>query len=249
LRLGRRPGITRAEEFEQSWRRRFERFGQTHQDDAPISGWSPGGLEARFGHFRRTWNAAAGGFWLDAGCGPGTYTRYLVDSGQRVIGVDYSLPSLKKARDRSQAGIPWIVADVQRLPVREAGFDGVLCFGVLQALAGPERAVQELAAAVRPGGWLWIDALNDWCLLSRWQRWKNPHPAHPLRYDSPRRLRQLLERHGFRDVSVDWVPIAPGSRAAWQSRLESPLVERLLRWFRPAAWALCHAVVVRGQRQ
>jgi SAM-dependent methyltransferase len=237
-----------ADDFEKTWRRRFERFGQTHDDDAPISGWSRGGLEARFRHFRRVWTSPGRETWLDAGCGPGTYTRYLEENGQRVIGVDYSLPSLCKARDRSPRTIPWVVADVQHLPVGNAAFDGVLCFGVFQALAGPERAIAELASAVRPGGWLWIDALNDWCLLSRWQRLRNPRPAHPLRYDSPRYLRKLLEGHGFRDVSVDWVPIAPGSRALLQQRLESPAAKTFFRFFRPAAWGLCHAVVLRGRR-
>ena len=177
--------MKQSEDFERKWRQRFERFGQTHNDDAPISGWSPGGLAARFRHFRQCWKTSVSGDWLDAGCGPGTYTRYLFENGQRVIGVDYSLPSLKKARDRSPGNIHWIVADVQHLPMGKACFDGVLCFGVMQALAQPDGAIAELAAMVRPGGWLWIDAINDWCLLSRWQRWRNPRPAHPLRYDSP----------------------------------------------------------------
>lgn len=236
-----------AEDFERSWRQRFERFGQTHDDDAPISGWSPGGLEARFRHFRQTWTPQGPGVWLDAGCGPGTYSRYLADNHQRVIGVDYSFPSLKKARDRSPQVGAWIAADVQHLPVPKAQFDGVLCFGVLQALSSPDGAVRELAGAVRPGGWLWIDALNDWCFLSRWHRWRNPRPAHPLRYDSPAHLRRLLERAGFTEVVIDWVPIAPGSRARLQRVLESSLVTWLFRWVRPAAWVLCHAVVVRGR--
>jgi len=236
-----------ADDFERSWRLRFERFGQTHNDDAPISGWSPGGLAARLRHFQRCWTPVPGGRWLDAGCGPGTYTRHLFENGQHVIGVDYSLPSLKKARDRSPGEIPWIVADVQQLPVGKASFDGVLCFGVLQALSQPDRAIEELAAMVRPGGWLWIDALNDWCLLSRWQRWRN-QAAHRVRYDSPRHLRHLLERQGLVGVRVDWVPIAPGSRSGLQKVLESPPMPWLLDWVPPLAWGLCHAVVLRARR-
>ena len=241
-------GMKQPEDFERKWRQRFERFGQTHSDDAPISGWSPGGLSARFRHFQRSWEATPAGNWLDAGCGPGTYTRYLVEKGQRVIGVDYSLPSLKKARDRSPGSIPWVVADVQKLPVPKASFDGVLCFGVLQALAQPDGAMRRTGRHGAPGGWVWIDALNDWCLPSGWQRWRDPRPAHPVRYDSPRNLKHLMEQQGLVGVRVDWVPIAPGSRAGLQKFLESTPVRGLLRSIPPLAWGLCHAVVLRGRR-
>lgn len=45
--------------------------------------------------------APKGALWLDIGCGAGTYTRMLASEGLRVIGIDYSLPSLVKACKRT----------------------------------------------------------------------------------------------------------------------------------------------------
>jgi len=234
--------------FERSWRQRFERFGATKQDDAAISGWSRTGLEARLRQFQRSWTAAPGGLWLDAGCGPGTYSRYLLENRQRVVGLDYSLPSLKKAASRSPATVAWAAADVQRLPFQPLSFDGILCFGVLQALARPDDAVAELASMLRPGAWLWIDALNDWCLLTRWKRWLGRKRIHPMRYDSPARLRALLERHGLRDVALDWVPIAPASWPRLQRFVERPSCRRILRTLSFAGASVSHGFVLRARR-
>ena len=57
-----------------------------------------------------------------------------------------------------------------------------------------------------------------------------------------------MKHHGLVDVRVDWVPIAPGSRAGMQRFLESRPLRWLLRWVPPMAWGLCHAVVLRGRR-
>jgi len=73
-------------------------------DDAGIAGWTTSGLATRFRAFQRAWQRPPRpGMWLDIGCGAGTYTRFLVDEGLDVVGVDYSLPSLQKARERSDS--------------------------------------------------------------------------------------------------------------------------------------------------
>src|SRR5207237_423577 len=54
--------------------------------------------------------------YLDVGCGAGTYTRWLSDQGLQVVGLDYSQPTLKKARQRMSPGIPLCAGDATRLP-------------------------------------------------------------------------------------------------------------------------------------
>ena len=92
--------------FEEKWRRRFERYAVSSNDDAGIAGWSESGLAARFRQFTRAWRhehreSTPTGQWLDAGCGAGTYTRYLLSQRLNVIAVDYSEPTTRKARTRS----------------------------------------------------------------------------------------------------------------------------------------------------
>src|SRR5690606_11736096 len=115
------------------------------------------GLAARLRHFERHFDAAnAHGLWLDAGCGAGTYSRFLRRLGAEVVGVDYSHEALRKARTRDDIDVLYCAGDVTRLPLRDGCFDGVLCFGVTQALSGSDAAVRALTAVARPDGEVWI---------------------------------------------------------------------------------------------
>lgn len=239
-------------DFEAAWRRRFEEFGLEHEDDAGIAGWSEAGLQARLRNFLRLWPPQrAGGTWLDAGCGAGTYARAMIAAGQRVVAVDYSLPSLRKARQRSdEASLLLLGADVTRLPLASNCCDGAICFGVLQALSDPERAVRELARVVRPGGWVWVDALNAnfvpnlaWRFSARLRGNESR-----LRFDSPRRLTQIFRRCGLKRVQVTWVPIIPGRFGAVQRFAESRAARAMFASLPSLGSALSHAYVVAAEK-
>jgi SAM-dependent methyltransferase len=234
--------------FEEAWRTRFERFAEWREDDAGIAGWSPSGLDARVRRFLRLWTPV-GHRWLDVGCGAGTYTRILLEHGLEPVGVDYSLPTLHKAALRNQ-GVTFTLADVRRLPFRPGQFDGVLCFGVTQALGESGPAVRELAAQVKPGGELWIDALNGWCVARTydWLRRRLRGSAEHLRYESPRQLERALEACGFVDVQRHWMPIVPPRARALQRLVESRPVGAALRLVPVLGLLLSHAFIVRGHK-
>ena len=233
--------------FEELWRRRFTERGLIFDDDAGIAGWTESGLGARLRHFQEVWPGdAPGAAWLDAGCGAGSYTRYLASRGAAPLGLDYSLPSVRKARARSDGAIDWLVGDATRLPVRPGSMDGVMCFGVMQALAGPEQAVRELLAAARPGGQIWIDALNRNALSTLVKRLIARLRGHSLglRYDSPSALRRLLLAEGASDVYVHWIPILPGPLQRLQPLMESRGMRWVLRRLPGLASPLSHAFLV-----
>lgn len=241
---------TRAPEaFEEGWRRRFTGFAEAFEDDAGIAGWSPSGLQARLENFRRLLGERKmDGRWLDAGCGAGTYARDLAARGCKVIGFDYSPPTIAKARSRGGTGVGWAVADVTALPVSAQVFDGALCFGVVQALASSEKALGELVRVVRPGGEVWIDALNGWCLphaVERLARRLKGRPPH-VRYESPLRLMRLARECGLRDVQLYWVPIFPERFAAFQWIGATRAVRRVLRILPFLGALVSHAIVIRG---
>ena len=184
------------------------------------------------------------------GCGAGTYSRLLASHGLQVIGMDYSLLTLIKARERSDQVRLWCAADATRLPVRAQSFDGALCFGVMQALSQPDAALRELSATVKPEGELWIDALNIWCapnlLRTIWRKFRG-QPMH-LRYDSPWVLKRLLIAQGFQSVSLYWVPILPTRWQRFQPWVEIPVFRALLHAITPLGALLSHAVVVSAKR-
>jgi len=224
-----------------------------HDDDAGIAGWSPTGLAARYRRFVRAWQASLreprAGHWLDAGCGAGTYASFLVASGQQVTAVDYSVPTLRKAAARVTGDVRWAAADVTRLPFRDAAFDGVLCFGVMQALSGCSPALSELRRVLREGGELWIDVLNARCLtaqLSELRRRLRGAPPH-LRYDVPTEFCDALRATGFAVEGTHWVPILPSRLRSLELLTESGFGSWLLSHATLLGAAVSHSLLVHAR--
>jgi len=240
-----------APRFEDQWRTRFEEFADLLDDDAGIAGWTTTGLDARVRRFLGLWSPGEPGAWLDAGCGAGTYTRILLRHGHEVVGVDYSLPTLRKAVARELNGAVFTVADVRRLPFGPEHFDGILCLGVTQALEQSATALTELVRLLKPGGHLWIDALNGWCLVHAFGtlRRKVLGNAQHLRYESPRRVKKLCRDAGLADVRLHWMPIMPTRSYSLQRVIESSAVARTMQYV-PVLGALAsHAFIVQATKQ
>lgn len=238
-----RPG------FEDAWRKRFEEFATLRDDDAGIAGWSESGLDSRLRHFVGVWvRSRHGRTWLDAGCGAGTYARFLASQGADVLGLDYCLPAAAKAKARDTWNCSWAVADVTHLPLRPGRFDGVLCFGVMQALAESGPAIRELVTQIKPGGEVWVDALNGACianLAQRLSRWWRGKPVH-LRYESPRRMRRLLRDSGVLNVRIYWIPILPGPLKRLQPLVETGVARGLLHIVPGLGLLLSHSCLLTG---
>jgi ubiquinone/menaquinone biosynthesis C-methylase UbiE len=238
-------------DFEKQWRRRFEQFAALRDDDAGIAGWSSSGLEVRFRFFTSLWQGGqSGGLYIDVGCGAGTYSRWLADAGLRVIGVDYSHHALLKAQQRCSNAIAFCAADAAHLPLPNQSVDGVLCFGLLQAVWDSKPAIDEMARIIKPGGQLWIDALNAsglWAFVDTSVRRLRGRPLH-LRYEYSRRLMSELRAAGFSDVSRHWLPIMPNSMKRLQTLSESRPFRSVLNSVPAVGALLSHSFVIRGVR-
>jgi SAM-dependent methyltransferase len=93
---------------------------------------------------------------LDAGCGTGVYTEWLVDRGAEVVAVDVSEAMLEHARDRVGDRAEFVRADLGE-PLEFAatdGFDGVVSALALGYVADWERPFAEFARLLEPGGFL-----------------------------------------------------------------------------------------------
>jgi len=160
--------VTASSRFDLEWRVRFERYGRTRPDEASISGWSEAGLARRLARFEAllpSLELRSPAAVLDLGCGAGTYTRRLARWGYRAVGIDYSLPTLDRARQADPAGLArYAAADGYRLPFRDGAFDLVVVIGVLQAVSRPEAIVAEAARVLRAGRPAVIETLNAWAL-------------------------------------------------------------------------------------
>ncbi len=102
---------------------------------------------------------------LDAGCGNGRYTKFLLqeaDPDAIITGFDYSQMMLHRARERLRSDrVSHVAADLTRLPYADATFDAIICGWVLEHLPDPRPGLRELARVMRPNGKLLLLATED----------------------------------------------------------------------------------------
>ena len=97
-----------------------------------------------------------GGRILEVGVGTGLSLRSY-SPRSRVVGVDISEPMLGRARRRgAREGLAHVesiaIGDAERLDFADGAFDVVVAQYVVTAVPNPERALDEFARVVRPGG-------------------------------------------------------------------------------------------------
>lgn len=102
---------------------------------------------------------------LDAGCGNGRYSRFLLRRAApeaRVVGFDLSQRMLRRARRRVRsARASFLAADLTRLPFADGTFDAAVCGWVLEHLPDPRPGLRELARVLKIGGRLLLMATED----------------------------------------------------------------------------------------
>lgn len=98
---------------------------------------------------------------LDAGCGGGRNSVYLMRVGAEVFGVDADPDSVERMRAVASDVAPGLaatnfrVARLAELPFEDASFDAVICSAVLHFSRDPEdfeRSVREMWRVLRSGG-------------------------------------------------------------------------------------------------
>lgn len=154
---------------------------------------------------------------LEAGCGVGAQTVILAENspGSRIISVDISTSSIKKAGKMVKAGrfenVSFVASDIFGLPFAEETFDHVFVCFVLEHLEKPIEALASLKRVLKKGGTITIiegdhgssffypesdEALKAIGCLVKLQK--------AMRGNSliGRQLFPLLEKAGFNDIAI-----------------------------------------------
>jgi SAM-dependent methyltransferase len=99
---------------------------------------------------------------LDLACGPGRHAAELARWGGRVIGFDLSRAMLRRARERTTAGL--VRGDMRALPFREGSFALAVnlftSFGYFRDDEEHRRVIKQVVATLRSGGHFVLDYLN-----------------------------------------------------------------------------------------
>ncbi|MGD0625741.1 MAG: class I SAM-dependent methyltransferase [Thermodesulfobacteriota bacterium] len=98
---------------------------------------------------------------LDAGCGTGVFTLDILTFGTHVIGLDISLPMLRRAREKA-GDDPFriVLGDMLNLPFPEGCFDRVVSVTALEFIEDGQGAIGELFRVTKKGGCIVAATLN-----------------------------------------------------------------------------------------
>lgn len=177
---------------------------------------------------------------LELGCGTGNFLAAAAERGHRAVGIDFSDTAVAGARAR---GLRAFCGGIDELAqhVRNARFDAVVFFHVIEHLADPGALLRQLAGWTRPGARLFLSCPNPrrFTRLIREQQagssdfWDYP-PQHVLRWTLPA-LTAFLPRHGWRvDTAIEepfsWTAAASQiglARATYRGAVGRPLARRV----------------------
>jgi len=136
------------------------------------------GLPAPSDHVR----LQAGGLWnllqlsptsrvIDIGCGHGRHALALAERGPEIIGLDFAVALLKRARHLAtelRTQVRWIRGDMRRLPFRSECANAVImmdAFGFFDAEEEHEAVLREAGRVLTTGGRLVLKVVNGGPIL------------------------------------------------------------------------------------
>ena len=125
---------------------------------------------------------------LEVGCGAGAMAEQVRDQlGAQIVAVDTSERMVELTRQR---GIEAYVGDVQELPFGDGEFDCVFAGWVLYHVLDRERAINECARVLRPGGRFVTATLADENMSDLWDFLGSPRERN-LGFSSSNGAEQL----------------------------------------------------------
>ncbi len=141
--------------------------------------------------------------------------------GARAYGIDISEPTVIQARsafDRrpgARYGLRGAVGDVRDLPFRDASFDAIYSMGTIEHFDETERAVEEMARVLKPGGRAIVGVPNrhDPFLRPLFVALLQAIGLYGYGYEksySRRALKRMLEKAGLEVVAETAILFMPG---------------------------------------
>lgn len=137
----------------------FSTLYEDFMSDAPYTEWMTW-LQSHFPDLNR-WSVA------DVGCGTGTLTRMLAETGARVVGVDLSEEMLGVAMQesfQSKVRVDWLCQDMTELRLPwPANLILSTCDAVsyVRSEADVKRTFHHIRDNLAPGGWFCFDILGE----------------------------------------------------------------------------------------
>jgi ubiquinone/menaquinone biosynthesis C-methylase UbiE len=189
---------------------------------------------------------------LEIGAGEGAFSLVAAGNGRILVATDISSIALKVASERARlngATLYCVVADAERLPLRDASMDLVTSAGVLYCL-DMERVSTELRRVLRPdGAWVLVDSLDESPIyrFNRWVGFLRRRRTQLATENIPTTESLLTLRRRFASVDIRYQFLAPVLKPLIGAERTGRIVHRADRWLAPIRrWAFKVVVVARG---
>jgi SAM-dependent methyltransferase len=119
-------------------------------------------LQTHLARYRLAEPLVQGAVVLDAGCGCGYGTHYLVMNGaKRAVGIDLSLEAIDYARQHYVAPrLSYEVMDVTSLEFPDKTFDAAVCLEVFEHVPDHQEMLAEVRRVLKPDGRVVISTPN-----------------------------------------------------------------------------------------
>jgi ubiquinone/menaquinone biosynthesis C-methylase UbiE len=141
---------------------------------------------------------------IDIGCGHGRHAIVLAERGSDVIGLDFAVALLNRARQLA-AGVPrqvrWVRGDMRRLPVRSECADAAVvmdAFGFFDTEEEHEAVLREAARVLTIGGRLALKVVNGGLVLDDFRETEREERdgvvvsvSNMLTFDPPRLMQRI----------------------------------------------------------
>ena len=135
---------------------------------------------------------------LDVGCGTGHWSKFFVDMGFTVTGIDSSAAMLREAHKNFRPDLEYIQTPAESF-VSEKKFDSAAFITSLEFMVNPTEVLTNICRSIRPGGTLILGILNEESPLGQ-SRKSEPGLFANAHFFTETELKELLTPFG--DVTL-----------------------------------------------
>lgn len=158
---------------------------------------------------------------LDLACGNGYFSRFLVETGAKVTGVDVSAELIRRARARGPAAINYSVLAAERLNLLADGlYDKAICVLAIQNIEKVKETFAEVRRVLKSGGKFFL-VLNH-------PAFRLPH-ASEWGYDSVKKI-QYRRLDQYLSESRAEIEMNPGAGEG-QAKIKTISFHRPLQYY------------------
>jgi len=143
-------------------------------------------------------NFVSGKIVLDAACGSGFGTFFLAQEAKEVWGLDFSAESIDYAkRNFSRGNTKFEVVNLLEGDLPEDFFDTIVSFHTLEQTENPQKFLERLSRALKPGGTMILSTPNKKII--------SPYRVEPMgKFNKFEFYKKDLEKILPKNFSVSW---------------------------------------------